>query len=198
MNPRSLNSDNSREIIRFLVVDMVYIDKNSTSVLNFKYAAIFDEKYFETFIKCQCLFSNCFYFSKPNEITFGNLRRTGSAWTSRRSYCLFHPWIHSALSYWKYILAIGKSAIFTKTLKDSLASIEHGYWLAHHRHVGVKTAAFGVMMFLYQFAIFDLGPTRLVCMGFLFFADDFSFYWHHRLAIKCEFVGSTYQPSFVC
>lgn len=66
-------------------------------------------------------------------------------------------------------------------VKDSLASIGMGVG-SLIIDVGVKTAAFGVMMFLHQFAIFDLGPTVWYAWVLLFFADDFSFYWHHRLS----------------
>jgi len=68
-----------------------------------------------------------------------------------------------------------------KDIKDSFASVSMGIG-SLIIDIGIKTAAFGVMMFLYQFRIFDLGPTLWYAWVLLFFADDFSFYWHHRLS----------------
>jgi sterol desaturase/sphingolipid hydroxylase (fatty acid hydroxylase superfamily) len=68
-----------------------------------------------------------------------------------------------------------------KDIKDSFASVSMGIG-SLIIDIGVKTAAFGVMMFLYQFRIFDLGPSLWYAWVLLFFADDFSFYWHHRLS----------------
>ncbi len=68
-----------------------------------------------------------------------------------------------------------------KDIKDSFASVSMGIG-SLIIDIGVKTVAFGVMMFLYQFRIFDLGPTLWYAWVLLFFADDFSFYWHHRLS----------------
>jgi sterol desaturase/sphingolipid hydroxylase (fatty acid hydroxylase superfamily) len=47
--------------------------------------------------------------------------------------------------------------------------------------VGVKTVAFGIMIYIHQFAIFDIGYQWWAWL-LLFFADDFSMYWHHRLS----------------
>ena len=47
--------------------------------------------------------------------------------------------------------------------------------------LGAKVAAYFVFKFLHQFALFDLGYqwwVWILCM----FADDFNFYWHHRLS----------------
>jgi sterol desaturase/sphingolipid hydroxylase (fatty acid hydroxylase superfamily) len=68
-----------------------------------------------------------------------------------------------------------------KDVKDSAASIGMGIG-SLVIGVGVKTLAFGIFMFLYQFRIFDLGPGMWYAWVLLFFADDFSFYWHHRLS----------------
>ncbi|MCF8256344.1 MAG: sterol desaturase family protein [Flavobacteriales bacterium] len=68
-----------------------------------------------------------------------------------------------------------------KDLKDSAASIGMGIG-SLIIDVGVKTAAFGIMMFLHQWAIFDLGPDKWYAWVLLLFADDLSFYWHHRLS----------------
>ncbi|MFT6760369.1 MAG: sterol desaturase/sphingolipid hydroxylase (fatty acid hydroxylase superfamily), partial [Psychroserpens sp.] len=40
---------------------------------------------------------------------------------------------------------------------------------------------FGLFLFLHQFAIFDIGYQWWAWV-LLFFADDLSFYWHHRLS----------------
>jgi sterol desaturase/sphingolipid hydroxylase (fatty acid hydroxylase superfamily) len=68
-----------------------------------------------------------------------------------------------------------------KDVKDSAASIGMGIG-SLVIGVGVKTLAFGIFMFLYQYRIFDLGPAKWYAWVLLFFADDLSFYWHHRLS----------------
>lgn len=69
--------------------------------------------------------------------------------------------------------------------KDSLASIGMGIG-SLVIGVGVKTIAFGVMLYLYQFDILGvkayLGVDKWYAWLFLLFADDFSMYWHHRLS----------------
>lgn len=47
--------------------------------------------------------------------------------------------------------------------------------------IGVKFVGFGVFTYLHQFAIFDIGYQWWAWV-LIFFADDFSFYWHHRLS----------------
>lgn len=64
--------------------------------------------------------------------------------------------------------------------KDFLASISMGIGSAFIG-AGMKTLAFIVYSFLYQFRLFDLGTQWWVWV-LLFFADDFTFYWHHRLS----------------
>jgi sterol desaturase/sphingolipid hydroxylase (fatty acid hydroxylase superfamily) len=66
-------------------------------------------------------------------------------------------------------------------LKDSAASIGMGIG-SLVLGVGVKTIAYGVFVFLHQFKAFDLGPEKWYAWVLLLFADDFSFYWHHRLS----------------
>jgi sterol desaturase/sphingolipid hydroxylase (fatty acid hydroxylase superfamily) len=63
---------------------------------------------------------------------------------------------------------------------DSLASIGMGIG-SLILGVGVKFAGFGLFLFLHQFAIFDIGDEWWAWV-LIFFADDFSFYWHHRLS----------------
>lgn len=64
--------------------------------------------------------------------------------------------------------------------KDFLASISMGMGSVLVG-AGMKTLAFIVYSFLYQFRFFDLGTQWWVWI-LLFFADDFTFYWHHRLS----------------
>ena len=47
--------------------------------------------------------------------------------------------------------------------------------------VGVKTIAFGLMTYIHQFAIFEIG-WQWWAWVLIFFLDDFTFYWHHRLS----------------
>ncbi|MGB1206804.1 MAG: sterol desaturase family protein [Chitinophagales bacterium] len=68
----------------------------------------------------------------------------------------------------------------TAELKDSLASIAMGLG-SIVINFGAKAAALAVYYFLYQFRIFDLGWQWWVWL-LLLFADDFTFYWHHRLS----------------
>lgn len=46
----------------------------------------------------------------------------------------------------------------------------------------VKAAAFAIMYWIHQFAIFDIPWTVWWSWPLIFLADDFSFYWHHRLS----------------
>lgn len=64
--------------------------------------------------------------------------------------------------------------------KDSAASIGMGIG-SLVIGVGVKTIAFGLMVYVHQFAIFDIGYQWWAWL-ILFFADDFCMYWHHRLS----------------
>lgn len=64
--------------------------------------------------------------------------------------------------------------------KDFFASISMGFGSLF---VGgtMKFLALLVYTFLYQFRLFDLGSEWWVWV-LIFFADDFTFYWHHRLS----------------
>jgi len=64
--------------------------------------------------------------------------------------------------------------------KDSAASISMGIG-SLIIGVGVKFTAFAIFVFLHQFAIFDIGYEWWAWVLILF-ADDLSFYWHHRLS----------------
>lgn len=64
--------------------------------------------------------------------------------------------------------------------KDSLACIAMGLGSLVVGII-VKTAAFLGFNWLHQFAIFDIGHQWWAYV-LLFFADDFTFYWHHRLS----------------
>lgn len=66
-------------------------------------------------------------------------------------------------------------------LKDSAACIAMGLGSLVVAF-GVKLTAFIVYTFLYQFRFFELSYQDWWVWVFLFFADDFSFYWHHRLS----------------
>ena len=69
--------------------------------------------------------------------------------------------------------------------KDSLASIGMGIG-SLIIGVGVKFVAFGLFLYLFQFDLLGLkqylGIDKWYAWAILFFADDFSFYWHHRLS----------------
>lgn len=65
--------------------------------------------------------------------------------------------------------------------KDSIASISMGIG-SLLVNLGMKGLALLVYTFLYQFRIFDGLEHFWWAWVILFFADDFSFYWHHRLS----------------
>ena len=69
--------------------------------------------------------------------------------------------------------------------KDSAASIGMGIG-SLIIGFGVKFAAFGFFLYLYQFDVLGvkeyLGPDKWYAWIILLFADDFCFYWHHRLS----------------
>jgi len=73
----------------------------------------------------------------------------------------------------------------TYELKDSVASISMGVGSAII-NLGMKALAFAAFTFLYQFAPQILknlfAYTNWYAWVLLFFADDFTFYWHHRLS----------------
>lgn len=89
--------------------------------------------------------------------------------------------------------------------KEAAASIGMGL-IAVVVDLGVKAVAIGFFIWLYQFRIFDnLGPENVA--GFLdlewhkqhwwvwilaFFADDFTFYWHHRLSHEIRVLWATH------
>ena len=64
--------------------------------------------------------------------------------------------------------------------KDLLASLSMGLGSVFVG-AGMKSAALLLYVFLYNFKIFDLQNVWWVWI-LLFFADDFTFYWHHRLS----------------
>lgn len=66
------------------------------------------------------------------------------------------------------------------TTKDSLASIAMGLGSLVTGGLA-KVVALSVYYFLYQFAIFEIGWQWWAWL-ILLFADDFTFYWHHRLS----------------
>lgn len=65
--------------------------------------------------------------------------------------------------------------------KDSIASVSMGA-VAVVIGLGVKIAAYFAFTFLHKFALFDLPLNAWWAWVLCMFADDFSFYWHHRLS----------------
>lgn len=70
-------------------------------------------------------------------------------------------------------------------LKDSAACISMGLGVVV---IGVlmKSIAFAVFTYLYQFRLFDLGNAWWMWL-LLLLADDFTFYWYHRIAHEVRF-----------
>ncbi|MES2619721.1 MAG: sterol desaturase family protein [Bacteroidota bacterium] len=55
----------------------------------------------------------------------------------------------------------------------------------------MKGLAFGTYMLLYQFRIFELG-WHWYTWALIFFADDFTFYWHHRLSHEIRILWASH------
>lgn len=64
--------------------------------------------------------------------------------------------------------------------RDSVASITMGIGSIFITFI-TKSAAFLVFMYLYNYRLLDI-PITFGAWVLLLFADDFSFYWHHRLS----------------
>ena len=70
--------------------------------------------------------------------------------------------------------------------KDSAASISMGLGVVVIGLV-TKTFYFFVFSLIYQFRLFELENSWWMCI-MLIFADDFSFYWHHRMSHQVRFL----------
>jgi sterol desaturase/sphingolipid hydroxylase (fatty acid hydroxylase superfamily) len=66
-------------------------------------------------------------------------------------------------------------------IKDDVSSVGMGLG-SLVLGLGVKAAALAAMFWIYQFAIFNIPLDAWWSWVLIFFADDFSFYWHHRLS----------------
>lgn len=66
-------------------------------------------------------------------------------------------------------------------VKDTFASIGLGLGNVLIGFV-TKALIFGLFTFIYQFRFFELNPTLWWFWVLLFLADDFSYYWFHRIA----------------
>lgn len=73
-----------------------------------------------------------------------------------------------------------KQHLKVHVLKDSAASVGMGIG-SLVIGVGTKFLGFGLIVFLHQFALFEIGFEWWAWV-LIFFADDISFYWHHRLS----------------
>lgn len=80
---------------------------------------------------------------------------------------------------WEIYLS-AKQSLKLYVKKDSLASITMGVGSVI---IGIltKTTFFLLFTFIYQYRIFNFSMDWAMWL-LLFFADDFSFYWHHRLS----------------
>lgn len=77
-------------------------------------------------------------------------------------------------------------------VKDSVASISMGLG-SLVINLGVKLFYFGVYTYIYQhYRLFTLGNTWWVWV-LLLFADDFSFYWHHRLSHEIRILWAAHE-----
>jgi sterol desaturase/sphingolipid hydroxylase (fatty acid hydroxylase superfamily) len=76
-------------------------------------------------------------------------------------------------------------------VKDSAASIGTGiiYTIINS---GMKLIAFQAFSYLHQFALIDFKITQWYAWILLFFADDFTFYWYHRLNHQVRLLWSSH------
>jgi len=56
----------------------------------------------------------------------------------------------------------------------------------------IKIGAFAVYTYLHQFAFFELDWQLYWVWILLFFCDDFTFYWHHRLSHQIRLLLSAH------
>jgi sterol desaturase/sphingolipid hydroxylase (fatty acid hydroxylase superfamily) len=75
-------------------------------------------------------------------------------------------------------------------LKDSAACISMGLGVVV---IGIVTKSFAYLLYslIYEFRIFDM-PNTWWMWVLLLFADDFSFYWHHRLSHSIRFLWAAH------
>lgn len=55
-----------------------------------------------------------------------------------------------------------------------------------------KALVFGAFMLLYEARLFDVPPTAWWAWTLLFFADDLSYYWFHRVSHACRFFWASH------
>ncbi|GIV62606.1 MAG: hypothetical protein KatS3mg044_1472 [Rhodothermaceae bacterium] len=75
--------------------------------------------------------------------------------------------------------------------KDTAASLAMGLGNVLVNLVA-KGMIFGVFTFLYQFRLFDIPATAAWAWVLLFFAEDFSYYWFHRISHTCRFFWASH------
>ncbi len=76
--------------------------------------------------------------------------------------------------------------------KDTWASVAMGFGSVG-LNLLAKTCYFFLFMFLYErFAIFDIGYQWWAWV-LIFFADDFSFYWHHRMSHQVNILWAAHS-----
>jgi sterol desaturase/sphingolipid hydroxylase (fatty acid hydroxylase superfamily) len=103
--------------------------------------------------------------------------------------------IHFAIP--AFVLLLVAEAIFSAIdrrewfeTKDTLASLSMGVGNVLI-NLFAKGMIFGVFMFVYRFRLFELPVTGWVWAA-LFFAEDFSYYWFHRISHGCRFFWASH------
>jgi len=74
--------------------------------------------------------------------------------------------------------------------KDAAASVSMGLGSVFVDLLA-KALQFSVLTFLHRFAIFSIG-FQWWAWGLLFFGDEFSYYWFHRLSHECRFFWASH------
>ncbi len=74
--------------------------------------------------------------------------------------------------------------------KDTAASISMGLGNVAV-HLIDRGLVYGAYLYLYLFRLFDIGATWW-SWGLLFLADDFSYYWFHRISHQCRFFWASH------
>jgi sterol desaturase/sphingolipid hydroxylase (fatty acid hydroxylase superfamily) len=98
--------------------------------------------------------------------------------------------IHFAIPFFVALIAI--EAIFDALmrrelyqLKDTTASLTMGIGNVLVNLIG-KVMVFGIFSFVHRFAFFKLNAASPWTWLALFFADDFTYYWYHRVSHQCR------------
>src|SRR5579872_847495 len=97
-----------------------------------------------------------------------------------------------------FLLLVAAEAIFDAIMrrdlyeiKDVAASLTMGIGNVIVNLFG-KVLVFGIYSFVYRFRIFHIDPSQIWPWAALFVADDFSYYWMHRMSHECRLLWASH------